>query len=313
MGREPDIIIGIGAAKAGTTWLHDYLLHHPQTHMRALKEVFHFGRTAQKDKDIKAIRTTHRNHYLRFLTKEPNRSEHFDMLRDIYEWFEYLSDPDCPPENYLSYLRLRHELNADARICADITPGYAKMDARFFELMIKTAPDAKFVYMLRDPAARLWSNCDHILRADLRRSKRAPATPMRGGFQNGTIEDVANAFLGGNPRACNQLSGHSDYASALKNLSNVVDKSRVFIGFNEKLDDGTQTANLCNFLGIDFETGNSEKRVNQGSGEKMTDDMRRRLAISLKDQYDAVEQFTCADLPAAWQASRALAHEKVMI
>ena len=42
MGDQPTLLFCVGATKAGTSWLFDYLKHHPECHLRSVKELQYF-------------------------------------------------------------------------------------------------------------------------------------------------------------------------------------------------------------------------------------------------------------------------------
>ena len=46
---SPTIVIGIGAQKAGSSWLYDYLRSHPQIYLRSTKELHYFNRIGKHD------------------------------------------------------------------------------------------------------------------------------------------------------------------------------------------------------------------------------------------------------------------------
>ena len=43
MVTEASVMICVGSAKSGTSWLHRYLSDHPDCHFRAIKELHYFG------------------------------------------------------------------------------------------------------------------------------------------------------------------------------------------------------------------------------------------------------------------------------
>lgn len=136
MPALPNIVIGLGAAKSGTTWLHDYLTSHPQAHMRKQKEIFYFyrkdgsNREAVRKRNIQIAKGA-----LSDLSTRGLNGHSFGLLRDIIEWGEYLGDPSTSDARYVDYLRLRHELHDDIRICADISPQYGTMSKVCFAEM----------------------------------------------------------------------------------------------------------------------------------------------------------------------------------
>ena len=58
MSGQPTYLFGVGATKAGTTWMHRYLAAHPDCHMRAVKELHYFDALdrGQIDRQVKVNR-----------------------------------------------------------------------------------------------------------------------------------------------------------------------------------------------------------------------------------------------------------------
>jgi Sulfotransferase domain len=107
----PNLIV-IGAAKCGTTSLHEYLDEHPEISMSAEKE-------------------------LHFFVEEKNWS------RGI-EWYESQFDPS-------------------AAVRGESSPGYSAypLYGGVPERMARTIPDARLVYLVRDPVERVVSHYTH--------------------------------------------------------------------------------------------------------------------------------------------------------
>lgn len=120
-------IVGIGAMKAGTSALHRYLDAHPDTAMSAPKELnFFFG-------------------------TEPG-GEAIDGWSPQGNWWR---GEDWYRQHFLD----------DRLVGGEISPGYTSPDhPHVAERMAATVPDARLVYMVRDPLARAVSQYRHHVR-----------------------------------------------------------------------------------------------------------------------------------------------------
>ena len=99
------VFVCVGAAKAGTSWLHRQLTAHPECHFRAIKELHYFnavdagqmGRELAKHRDLQAAMLK------RFAKagRRPN-DEQAARLSDRADWLDVL---ELKRENVAAYLR----------------------------------------------------------------------------------------------------------------------------------------------------------------------------------------------------------------
>ncbi|MDT1060264.1 sulfotransferase [Paracoccus sp. CPCC 101403] len=163
--RKPDFL-GIGAQKAGTTWLSQMLGQRPDVWTPPFKEVQFFNhryveehrkwlpwhykrakmsiqkRWTAKGEDV----PPEVQRYLNRVTREPMFTNH---------WYKTVFSP--APD--------------DARIM-DVTPEYSTLPAEGVEFVAKFLPEAKFIYIIRHPVDRAISQ----LKMNLTRGKRTPAS-----------------------------------------------------------------------------------------------------------------------------------------
>lgn len=144
--QGPDFIC-IGAQKAGTTWLYDQLVHHPQVWLPVIKEL----------------------HYFNFEKPNPLLRE-----KEVYPWgspgarFRFLKDrPSIKTLRWLlkyNYGRKGPEWyrslfpNIAGKIAGELTPAYSTLDEEGVEFVRETVPEnTKVFVILRDPVERIWS------------------------------------------------------------------------------------------------------------------------------------------------------------
>ncbi len=145
----PDFLC-IGAQKAGTTWLYHALRQHPQVVMPPIKEIHYFDRGKRPYVlDLLARNAPTRRRFLRWLR---------DGLRSGRAgWREALWNVRffCLPRSDRWYVALFPR--RDGLIAGDVTPGYARMGEAKVAQVQRLLPDAKIIYLLRDPIDRAWS------------------------------------------------------------------------------------------------------------------------------------------------------------
>lgn len=163
--RKPDFL-GIGAQKAGTTWMSQMLAQHPDLWAPPFKEVqffnhryveehrkwlpWHFKRaklSIQKRYDAKGEdMPAEMAKYLERITREPMFTNH---------WYKLVFAP--APEG--------------ARTL-DVTPEYSTLPEEGLDFVARFLPEAKFIYIIRHPVDRAISQ----LKMNLTRARRKPAS-----------------------------------------------------------------------------------------------------------------------------------------
>lgn len=287
---EPVLLFGIGAAKAGTTWLYRYLAAHPDCALRSIKEL-HFFDSVDDRKS--------RDFYLRDLDRKAEtierriagaeggeQTDHILHLADLRSYARILKSQD--EAAYLSYLS---DTRGEARVVGDITPAYGLLPAHRLAHMARLTRDVRMVYLMRDPVDRLWSHVRMIAR---RRSEDDRAAAE--------LADVIldRVLCGGE----DHITLRGDYRGVIEKLAEAVDPERAFVCTCEDLFEGAALEGLCDFLGIAPLPGDRLAPVHRGMAARMRPDQKARAADFLRPQYDFVAD-RIGRLPPAWIANRA--------
>ena len=153
----PDFLL-IGAAKAGTTSLFDYVCQHPKVYAPSLKEPNFFALPDRQD--------------------EPGL-----RLPGTGPGDQYVGDVVCKVERYRALFQgAKHDqLTSEASVSTLFAPGAAERISAF-------APRARLVVLLRDPVERAWSQYLHHVRdsrepLDFASAIRAEETRMAAGWE----------------------------------------------------------------------------------------------------------------------------------
>ena len=289
MIAQPTYLFGVGATKAGTTWLHRYLAGHPDCHMRAVKELHYFDALdrGQLDRQIKVNRTKADKLATQLAGADGARAGRLARsLADVRAWLAVLERGSEDAAAYRAYL----EADCGARrLVGDITPAYAELSPDRLRGMAALAGDVRFVYLLRDPVSRLWS---HV---------RMVASRSRAGQADLAAEAarVLDRVLRGDP---SEIALRSDYAGALARLNAAVDPGRLLVMFMEHLISAAGVARLCDFLGIRRHPADTTARVHEGVRLDMTQGQAARARAWLAPQYDHVAR-VFPDMPETWRAN----------
>ncbi|MEO8530276.1 MAG: sulfotransferase [Deltaproteobacteria bacterium] len=278
----PRLLFCIGAAKSGTSWLYSYLDGHPDCHLRGVKELHYFDGL-----DLGSMAWQRRDNAARLARAEAklaSEAKHLQrQVTDRAEWLTIQSLGHADDQAYLDYLSKGRTSEA---LVADITPAYALLSEERFRQMA-TLGDTRFLYILRDPLARLWS---HVRMNATRKSDGAPsledATRLLRRTINGREDNIAN---------------RSDYGGTLARLTAAVPAAqRLVITFEDLLTGGIPT--LCAFLGIAPHLANAERVIHPGTPLDFPGELRAKTLAWLAPHYEAaIAQF--GKLPQGWENS----------
>ncbi|MBN9023867.1 MAG: NADH-quinone oxidoreductase subunit G, partial [Rhizobiales bacterium] len=174
-GDGPDFIC-VGAQKAGTRWLYDQVAFHPAFWMPPVKELHFFDgakpglRKAKRlqgaiDKDLDSVNR------MRVEDASPPLGER--DLRFVRGYVELFTDKPLMKDKAAAteaYARLFREKGGD--MTGDVTPAYSKLGDEAVTRMARRFPDARVVFLMRDPVERAWSAIGMVARQA--RSKLKP-------------------------------------------------------------------------------------------------------------------------------------------
>ena len=272
-------ILGVGAMKAGTTWLFDYLSGFKEVAASPLKEVHYFDVIYREDL------------FYRRVQKNWDRLQKAMQGRKIYDHLDssvirahierlYM---EYHPEAYLEHFRgLEGELTS--HFC-EITPSYSLLPLEGFKEIKKRFEDAglkiKIVFLLRDPVDRHWSQIRFSMR-------------KKGG---GSVRDYFSTL---------EDSGWIErgrYDLTVERLNKVFGEDEVYIGFYENLFNVNEVRGLLNFLGLPDRANQAEigKIVGRTDvREEMDDEFVVRATEIYKDVYDWCHSYFAGNVPQRW-------------
>ena len=156
--RGPDFL-GIGAQKAGTTWLHARLSEMPQFFLPPVKELHYFDRSNEYPSPDQLSKTT-------LFSRLIKPSWTYKAIRSVLRQYR-LGRPDLAKwyrKYYFSsytdewYMRL---FDQDDKIQGELSPAYAILKERDIEHLHNLMPHVKLIFILRDPISRAWSHFRH--------------------------------------------------------------------------------------------------------------------------------------------------------
>ena len=202
--------IGIGATKAGTTWLFDRLRDLKEFRLTPIKELHYFDRDKEyyMSPDYAEI-TNFTNRaffnsrwYIRFLK---------DMGRTIFQYsslYDFKFVMKWHTANYSDEMYASMFPNSDQKISGEITPSYSFLKLKDIQRIYKINNDMKLILLIRDPIERAWSHIRY----------RKPSVM-------GCVEEI-KSFINSE-----EQSLRGDYLQTIENYSKVFPGKSILICF----------------------------------------------------------------------------------
>ena len=258
--------LGIGAQKAGTTWLWANLRPHPQLWLPPLKELHYFDRPDDGLWErLTGERRSYREarHALAAALRSPwRRSDdlawhaRYLLGRRSDSWYRSLFAP------------------GRGRVTGEITPRYSLLDDAGIGHVLRVLPEVKIVYLLRDPVERAWSN--------LKDGVDRYGDPSRW-----TEPDVERFSRSDAARA-------GRYSEHLARWERAVGPERIHVGFFDRIGDDPAAllADVQRFLGVD--DGPSQvpaavrTAVHVGPAGSIPKELHRSLSALYRDELHAL-------------------------
>ena len=145
--------IGIGATKAGSTWLHVNLEKHPRLWLPPIKELHYFNRILRPGNALKT-RLLGRGMQHR-LWRDILRAEIKLAIRNVgirharWKWRFFFREMGAA-----WYAGLFP--GGNGLVAGEISPGYADLEPEEMRHLHALLPHAKVIYLLREPLQRAW-------------------------------------------------------------------------------------------------------------------------------------------------------------
>lgn len=276
-----NLIVCVGAQKAGTTWLARALARHPDIFVTPVKEIHYFDhvRGITNHLNDRKRRSRHRKYHQKLWT-QPHR---FSANRALGPWYR---DYMASPIDDAWYGRL-FAVRTGRRFAMEATPEYALIGREGFGHLKGLAPGVKALFIMRNPVARAWSQVLHHCRSV--------------GHDVAGLSDPDLIALVDSER----FEALGDYRRTIEDLTAVLAHDRFALAFYEDIhrDRPAALARICDFIGAGFDAGwfqASERPVNVSQPGRMPDRVRAHLVAKYRDQAAWIDA-SHGPLPASWQ------------
>jgi hypothetical protein len=271
----PDFI-GIGAQKAGTTWLSRNLQLHPQIWMPTVKEIHYFdekindppnflSRLSEKVFGRRVVDHRWRRQVRSRIKRRLEGSTKEGLLWDLKYYF------GAPGDGWYASL---FEPGSGA-VVGEITPEYSILNRGAIAHIHELMPDAKIFFFMRNPIERAWSQA--VMSFD-------------------KSEDIASVEDERLYRSLDREGSRSrtGYLRTLKNWGSFYPPERIFVGFLEDIHffPDLLMRRLYNFLGVDefAEYRVKKRKVHSRAVERMPTRFAVHLAHAYHEQIKALDE-----------------------
>ena len=260
-------LLGVGAQKAGTSWLHQQLHQRSDADFGFLKEYhIHDALTIPKLERFRHLNVQLRKPRSWLQPRSWRRQRFFADPRRYYDYFTWL---------------LQRPRRPGRAVCltGDITPSYALLSSETFlgihkQFQQRGVP-VRPVFLLRDPIERIISSQRMKLRKQGQRDAATEVASLRHRVQKGQ-------------------GLRSNYNPTLEALDQSFGLEHCFIGLFETLFQQDSYAALCDYLEITYQEPDWQTKVNaSATTNQIPDD----LLAELGDQQAADFKQVCKALP----------------
>jgi hypothetical protein len=258
---KPIFLLGVGAQKAGTTWLHEYLASLPEVDLGFMKEYHVFDQ----------------NHVL---DTTPGRKKRFENYLDSFFGSDSLSIRHKFRRNhkhYFSYFRKLVDSPDQVFITGDITPSYAALPVKVLRYikssLEKNGFRVRVVFLMRDPVARCIS------------ANRMYSSPR---LLNSPGDAALEAELLAKKYQQTRFQIRTRYDQTITNLEQVFTPDELYLGFYEELFSDKAIAEICSFLELPFRPGKYEQVVH---GSLVKSELPETIKSEVRSYYSQVYDF----------------------
>ena len=253
---KPKFLLGLGAQKAGTTWLHHILASQIFCNMGFMKE-YHIW-------DAKFSPLCE---FWKVTNTKPDTP--------LLAWRRLMQQNDNVYTDYF-----RNLMDDDVVLTGDITPSYSLLNEEALthikNCIVHAGFELKVIFLMRDPIARFWS----AVRMDKRSMMRKKID----------VDDewVHQKFLR-NLHSAEHI-GRSDYVSIIERIERVFDADQVYFELYEDLFTEQAMSELQTFLGVEFSNIDFKERKNASPITDINKDLQQEAYHLLSNQYSYCNQ-----------------------
>ena len=244
--------LGIGAQKSASTWLHWCLKRHPDVYLPPMKEIHYFDGTN--------IRKRSKRQFKRIVRRR--------NFRSLWWLFKYAYGH---PKNDAWYGSLFP--NTGYKVVGEITPNYSALSDEQVRHVHSLMPDARIVFVMRNPVDRVWS-------------------AVRWKFANRKGRDLATVtdeeILRYVDKA--QTDRLTSYLDTMEIWERHYPKEQILYGYFEDIREDPESflISVCDFLSIEYDRSIFTEVVARKRGGSPRLEMPETVKRHVRDRYEGM-------------------------
>lgn len=266
-------LLGIGAQKAGTTWLHKELEKNTFFKSGFAKEYHTFD--SMYAKECMHIPATWEQRILAISGKTDGKSNR--RRSQLLKRLLFATDSEAYFD-YFDYLSIRDQSEV---LTGDITPSYSLLDRKAFRSIRKELTSRGFtikvVFLMRDPVERIWS----ALRMNHRKTREKSNQ-----FSADQFEEALTKFY-----QKDLTYRKTEYKRIILNLESVFKPPELHFDFYERLFTPEAYQRFSDFVGFKLKTPDFENFVNASpKNSELSNKLSRAIAQHYSQTYQFIEE-----------------------
>jgi len=286
-------ILGVGAQRSGTTWLHAQLNRCDSVDMGFTKE-YHIFTNRKRNLRGEWRRHKRNQERLRQALGSTKRLSHEEFLHLSTEEKQLLMR--IRHHHYFDYFNKLVEKNSAISATGDISPYYAKLKAETLRYirkrLVQKGFKVKIIFLMRDPIERILSQLNLIWRDQI----QAPICHQ-------TDPDLALATYFNT----SGIERHSRYEKTLSAIDSAFPKEDTFIEFHERLFTLDTHHRLTEFLGLKLPTPEFKTIINSAPGPRaQNQQLLQDVARYYKSTYKYCQDRFGQDVNTLWPYTKLL-------
>lgn len=291
--RQLPDFLGIGAQKAGTTWLDRNLRQHPEIWLPPVKELHYFNRLHHASPSPLTttpilLRFFSQRHADQLWRRELTRAilNIRRMSRQEVLWYSRFFFARYDDRWYASLFEGR-----PSQVTGEITPAYSILEDETIEQIHGLMPNARILFIMRNPIERAWSAVRNGIRQMARKGRFDLEKEGPELVQNLPPEKLERLFE--RIRSREEHALRSDYVRTIENWSACFPRVQFFIGFFDDIVESPRSflRTVFEFLEVDSSTSHitqmAFRRVNPSPKKAIPPQLERRLA---EEHYPQIQQ-----------------------